>query len=240
MFGGPNGSGKSTLKSVLPAELLGTYLNPDEIEAEIRAQGFLDFGDFGLEDVAAKALTFLRGSVFLVAAGLASATHEIEGGGSRLRFEGVEVNAYFASVIADFVRHELLERRVSFTIETVMSSPDKVALLEKAQRLGYRTYLYFIATDDPAINVSRVRSRVKMGGHAVPEDKIVSRYRRSLGLLMDAIRHTNRAYIFDNSSDGRDRTWLAEITGGCFLEMKADRMPAWFKQAVLDKTAGPS
>jgi predicted ABC-type ATPase len=32
MFAGPNGSGKSTLNTVLPRRLLGTYLNPDELE----------------------------------------------------------------------------------------------------------------------------------------------------------------------------------------------------------------
>lgn len=31
MFAGPNGSGKSTIKSMVPAKLLGVYLNPDEI-----------------------------------------------------------------------------------------------------------------------------------------------------------------------------------------------------------------
>ena len=39
MFAGPNGSGKSVLKSYLQAELLGIYLNPDEIEASIRRDG---------------------------------------------------------------------------------------------------------------------------------------------------------------------------------------------------------
>jgi len=52
---------------------------------------------------------------------------------------------------------------------------------------------------------------------------------------MDAIRHTNRAYIFDNSSDRKDHTWLAEITDGKALEIKADQIPSWFKRAVLDK-----
>jgi len=33
MFAGPNGSGKSTIKSVIRRELLGVYVNPDEIEA---------------------------------------------------------------------------------------------------------------------------------------------------------------------------------------------------------------
>jgi predicted ABC-type ATPase len=35
MFAGPNGSGKTTIKSVLNRKLLGIYINPDEIEAEI-------------------------------------------------------------------------------------------------------------------------------------------------------------------------------------------------------------
>jgi predicted ABC-type ATPase len=33
-----------------------------------------------------------------------------------------------------------------------------------------------VATDDPAINVSRVANRVALEGHPVPVDKIVSRY----------------------------------------------------------------
>lgn len=94
-----------------------------------------------------------------------------------------------------------------------------------------------MATDDPAINISRVRNRVRLGGHGVPEDKITPRYYRSLELLIEAIRHTNRAYIFDNSGDNADgkHTWLAEITEAKILELKTDRIPSWFKRAVLDK-----
>ncbi len=114
-----------------------------------------------------------------------------------------------------------------------MSSPDKVELLRKAQSRGYRTYLYYVATEDPAINISRVRYRVKMGGHSVPEDKIISRYQRSLDLLIEAIQFTHRAYIFDNST--HEHIWLAEITDGHLLEMKTDRVPAWFNKIFGSK-----
>ena len=77
-----------------------------------------------------------------------------------------------------------------------------------------------------------------MGGHPVPEDKIISRYYRSLDLLRDAVRYTNRAYIFDNS--GPDHLWIAEITNGKELEMKATQMPHWFKKALWDKLASVS
>jgi len=118
-----------------------------------------------------------------------------------------------------------------------MSHPSKVDLLKQAQAAGYRTYLYYVATDDPAINISRVENRVKLNGHDVPPDLVEKRYYRSLELLMSAIRHTNRAYIFDNSTDNADRshTWLAEITEGRTLELKTDQIPSWFKRAVLDK-----
>jgi hypothetical protein len=32
-------------------------------------------------------------------------------------------------------------------------------------------------------------------------------------------------------------TWLAEITDGKTLELKTDRIPAWFQHAVLEKIA---
>ena len=242
MFAGPNGSGKSTLKSVLPKELLGVYLNPDEVEQEIRQQGFLDFNAYGVTATAHAVLPFFQDSSFLISAGFGAAAKQLGFSSDRLDFGKVAVNSYFASVASDFLRQRLLEEEISFTFETVMSHPSKVEFLAKAQQAGYRTYLYFVATDDPDINISRVRSRVKLGGHAVPEDRIEPRYHRSLGLLMEAIRHTNRAYVFDNSGDNKDKkhTWLAEITDGRELELKSDQIPAWFKRAVLDKLILPT
>ena len=49
------------------------------------------------------------------------------------------------------------------------------------------SYLYYIATSDPYINISRVKNRVILKGHDVPEDKITNRYYRSLGFLKEAV-----------------------------------------------------
>jgi predicted ABC-type ATPase len=237
MFAGPNGSGKSTLKSHLSVKLLGVYLNPDEIEQEIRKQGFLDFALYGANTTADEVLQFFNTSQFLQQARLLDVAKQITFTDGRLDFAKLEVNSYLASVAGDFLRQKLLAQKLTFTFETVMSHPSKVDILIQAQAAGFRTYLYFVATDDPAINISRVRNRVALKGHDVPEDKIVTRYHRSLDLLVDAIRHTNRAYIFDNSGDSKDgiQTWLAEITEGRQLELKTDKIPAWFKRSVLDK-----
>ena len=105
--------------------------------------------------------------------------------------------------------------------------------MEAAQQMGYRTYLYFVATDSPQINILRVANRVDDGGHDVPRDKITQRYARTLSLLPEAISAANRAYIFDNSGD--ESVFLAEITDGATLEFHQDDMPDWFINAYLSR-----
>ena len=233
MFAGPNGSGKSTFKSIIRPELLGVFINPDEIEQEIQNYDFLDLKSYRVDTTEKEILDYFHNSTLLKNADLLDDTYSLSFNDDKLSFFNVNVNAYFASVAADFIRHKLIECSKSFTFETVMSFTDKIELLRKAQSKGYRTYLYYVATEDSVINISRVRYRVKMGGHSVPEDKIVSRYQRSIDLLSEAIQFTNRAYIFDNST--HEHIWLAEITNGKSLEMKTDLVPAWFKKALGDK-----
>lgn len=233
VFAGPNGSGKSTIKSVIEKELLGVYINPDEIEAEIKSLEFLDFDNFDIQTDEAEIIGFFKVSTLLRKAGLSEDAENLRFNDNKLIFSDVAVNAYFASVAADFIRQKLILSNQSLTFETVMSSPDKIELLKKAQLRGYRTYLYFVATEDPNINISRVEHRVKTGGHNVPTDKIITRYYRSLDLLWEAVKYTNRAYIFDNSN--RELLWLAEITDAKQIETKVDNVPAWFKKYVLDK-----
>ncbi len=236
VFAGPNGSGKSTLKDILPAALLGVYVNADEIEKLIRKQGFLCLSEFSIQATPGELADFLGKSSLLKAQQLQADAANIVLQGDRVMCHQVLVSSYHASVIADFIRHKLLNAGVSFTFETVMSSPDKVAFLSKAQQAGFRTYLYFVATEDPEINISRVQHRVSTGGHSVPREKIVSRYARSLSLLSRAVACSDRAYVFDNSR--QDKVWLAEVTDGCELEMKTSDAPHWFKAALWDAFEG--
>lgn len=127
-------------------------------------------------------------------------------------FSNMEFNSYLSAILTDFLRGKLIGQNRSFTFETVMSSPDKLSILQNSRNAGYRNYLYYVATEDPDVNIKRVQNRIRSGGHSVPETKIIERYYRSLNLLLDAIILTNRAYIFDNS--GQTNIWIAEITEG--------------------------
>lgn len=233
MFAGPNGSGKSTIKSLISPKLLGTYINADDLEREIRLHRAIDLDPFGVRTDPEEVTAFFNASTLLKRASLTTAASAVRLRGTALDFGDLTANSYFASVVADFIRRKLISSSTSLTFETVMSSPDKVEFFREARARGFRTYLYYIATSDPSLNVSRVRNRVELGGHPVPEDKIISRYYRSLDLLAPAIRASDRAYIFDNST--KDRIWLAEITDGSNLEMRTAEMPAWFRNYVWER-----
>jgi hypothetical protein len=156
MFAGPNGSGKSTLKSVLPATLLGVFLNPDEMEEEIRRRGFLDFAAHGVTTTAGEVLPFFTGSAFLKQAGYADAARALVFADGRLDFGSVEINSYFASVAGDFLRQKLLERKETFTFETVMSHRSKVDLID--------TRTTWQASDTGHDSVGLRRMQVAAGG----------------------------------------------------------------------------
>ena len=108
-----------------------------------------------------------------------------------------------------------------------MSHPTKLDFIKKAKEKGYRVYLYYIATEDPDINISRVNVRVAQLGHNVQPEVIRNRYFKSLSNLKQAVKLTNRAYIFDNS--GKASVLIAEITDGVDVQVfDPEKAPNWF------------
>ena len=234
MFAGPNGSGKSTIKAAVPEKLFGFYLNPDEIEKKVKDTGYLDIRDMKIHTSKKEVVDFFNDHPLIERTEHGDCICDIAYIEKRfIDFGNVGFDSYMSAILTDFLRKKFLANDQSFTFETVMSSPDKVAVLKKAQALGYKTYLYYVATKDPAINLLRINHRVKMGGHNVSEEKVISRYYRSLDLLSAAIKYTNRAFIFDNS--GEESTWLAEITNGTSIQFQVDEIPIWFQKYILDK-----
>ena len=97
----------------------------------------------------------------------------------------------------------LLERK-SFVFETVMSAIDKVDFIAKAKKYGVFIRLFFISTENPKINASRIADRVMKGGHDVPIPKIISRYYKSIENCKTVSSIVDRLYVYDNSVDGKE------------------------------------
>ena len=106
-----------------------------------------------------------------------------------------------AAKLATERRENCLKQQQNFIFETVFSAPDKVDFLKRAQEAGFFIRLFFVGTNHPAINASRIAHRVMEGGHDVPIAKIVNRYYKSIANCQLAASFVDRLYVYDNSID---------------------------------------
>jgi len=105
-----------------------------------------------------------------------------------------------AAQFAEIKREECVEKNVSFTFETVLSTDRNLKLLKKAKEKGFFIRCIYVLTSNPDINVARIVARTESGGHTVPEDKIRSRYEKALKLIPELLKVCDILHIYDNST----------------------------------------
>ena len=132
-------------------------------------------------------------------------------------------------------RERCLSERQSFVFETVMSAIDKVDFIAKAKKSGFFIRLFFISTNSPTINASRIADRVMKGGHDVPITKIISRYYKSIENCKAVSAIVDRLYVYDNSVDGKEAKLQFRLVNGVMGRMYVNEVPEW-AQAILPDT----
>lgn len=102
---------------------------------------------------------------------------------------------------AEKLRESAVNKTEDFAFETVLSTDRNLKLLQKAKEKGYFVRGFFILTVNPDVNVARVRVRVLEGGHDVPEDKIRTRYVKSLEMVKRLVEVCDVLHIYDNTEE---------------------------------------
>ena len=138
----------------------------------------------------------------------------------------------------------LLKAKASFAIESTLSGRTYVAMIRKAQALGYRFVLHYIRIDSAAQAVSRVALRVKIGGHHVPEEDVVRRFTRSRQhFLADYLPLADEWGLWENavppsrciaSSATHTREQVAEMLNSHTLMETAPVNPSPMVEMVLE------
>ena len=96
---------------------------------------------------------------------------------------------------------KLITEKVDFAFETTLSTRSYQSLLKSAKNNGYKVWLLFFWLPNPDMAIARVTSRVKEGGHFIPEDVIVRRYHRGIvNLVVIYSQIADNWFVFDNSS----------------------------------------
>lgn len=106
--------------------------------------------------------------------------------------------------------HGLIKSKANFAFETTCAGHHHAETIKQAKAAGYVTTLIFLWLPSADMAVQRVRSRVRQGGHNIPEPTIRRRYAAGLtnltGLFLPLV---DKAVVYDNTT--ADRAGLRKI-----------------------------
>ena len=120
---------------------------------------------------------------------------------------------------------ELMARGASFAIETTLSGLSYVKMIKRARQSGYEIILAYVYVDSSDVCIARIASRVKNGGHSVPDADVRRRYARSkrnfLCVYAPLADHWTLYY-----NGGSDITLVAH-GNGCLSVLSQERFDAF-------------
>jgi len=100
---------------------------------------------------------------------------------------------------------KLLERAIAegldYAFETTLGASTIPRLLSEAADKGIDVYVWYAGLATPELHVARVRSRVRHGGHDVPETDIRRRYEHSRLNLVQLLPKLAALRLYDNSAE---------------------------------------
>ena len=90
----------------------------------------------------------------------------------------------------------------SFALESTISGNYHLRVLGEARGKGYEIILIYVFLDDIELNIARIKNRVRLGGHDVPEADVVRRFRRSVKNFGAVARLVDFWELYYNGVDG--------------------------------------
>ena len=134
---------------------------------------------------------------------------------------------------AEALRNELAAQREDFAFETVFSRTEFwLAFLRSLQEAGYEIWVFFICTQSPVLNVARVETRVRLGGHPVPPAKVVSRFEGSIETAVKSKAFVDQLWLYDNTEVDRSHRLVGRFIRGN-ADFLAESIPNWMERFLL-------
>ena len=96
---------------------------------------------------------------------------------------------------------ELAGQKRDFAFETTLAARFYANWLKKRQSEGYRFHLVFLYLRSAELAVERVKSRVGLGGHSIPETVINRRYDKGLRNFFQLYRPIADSWRFYEASE---------------------------------------
>ena len=120
-------------------------------------------------------------------------------------------------------------------LETTLSGSGVLRHMEAARTARYRIELHYVSLESPELALIRIRNRVALGGHDVPEADVRRRFVRSRANLPSAISLADAVRFYDNTDHDRPHREVAVLAEAAWWT--AERLPAWAGAALARTTA---
>ena len=94
--------------------------------------------------------------------------------------------------------HDIFDAHYSFALETTLAGGFHNKVITRAKNDGYKIMFLYVYLPSVEQNIARVRQRVALGGHDVPEETIRRRYHESLIRVNQACCDADQWEIYNN------------------------------------------
>ena len=127
-------------------------------------------------------------------------------------------------------RRDALAAGRSHLVETTLAGSGILRHMTAARGAGYRIVLHYVSVASPERALDRIRNRVTLGGHDVPEADARRRFVRSHANLPAAITRADEALLYDNTDPDRPHREVAILKDG--VRWVAGTVPGWAAAAL--------
>ncbi len=103
---------------------------------------------------------------------------------------------------------EAIRQRQDYTFETTLGGSTIPKVLAEAIDQDLEVAIFYVGLASVELHIERVRSRVRSGGHHIPEGKIRERYTSSMQNLVKLARKLSMLRVFDNSIEADPKEGL--------------------------------
>jgi predicted ABC-type ATPase len=111
----------------------------------------------------------------------------------------------------------LITAEQSFVLESTLSGNYLVKVIENAKKAEYSMKIVYVFLENPQDCIQRIKLRVELGGHFVPDDDVIRRYYRSKANFWNTYKNWADEWIVIYNSTEEEPQRVAIGTGENFV-----------------------
>ncbi|RUT28643.1 hypothetical protein EJP77_16710 [Paenibacillus zeisoli] len=125
---------------------------------------------------------------------------------------------------------ECIRSKWDFTVETTLAGGNVIRQMIDARDKGFEIIMFYVGLGDVRLNIERVATRVKNGGHHIESEDIIRRNVTSMNNLLSHLDLIDQLVVIDNSKTDGEIILGADKHG---IKYYIDELPDWAQ--VIDQ-----